>query len=44
MDDSTFKLWNPSQMIATYPDRAVPSLDNIDQQNQDECLIYEEEL
>jgi protein transport protein SEC31 len=41
MDDASFKLWNPSEMVATYPTRQPPALENIEQQT---CIIYEEEL
>lgn len=39
MDNGSFKLWNPQEMIATYQSRQAPSLDNIDSQS---CIVYEE--
>jgi WD40 repeat protein len=44
MDNSTFKLWDPAQMIATYPSRSPPSLANLESEEQGECIIYEEEV
>jgi hypothetical protein len=37
MEDGSFKLWNPQEMIATYPNRSPPSLENIEQEG---VIIY----
>jgi protein transport protein SEC31 len=41
MEDGSFKFWNPHEMIASYPNREAPSLENIDQEG---IIIYEEEI
>jgi protein transport protein SEC31 len=44
MENSSFKLWNPAQMVATYNSRPAPSLDGLEWQEQEGIVIYEEEL
>jgi hypothetical protein len=44
MDNSSFKLWSPAQMVATYGARPAPSIDSLEWQEQEGLVIYEEEL
>lgn len=41
MEDGSYTLWNPAEMIATYSSRNPPSINNIEQQA---ALVYAEEL
>lgn len=40
MENGSFKLWNPYEMINTYHSRETPHLENIELQTS---IIYEEE-